>query len=429
MGTGIIGALGSSARRGAGLRSTILVVDDLPRPRRALAAELVDAGFRVLEASDGVEGWESFRRNRPDLVITDMVMPHSDGMELLNRVRAHSEVPVIMFTAYGSVESAVSALKAGADEFVASADVELDELVELVRGALRRDKERQEPPDLERRLAGKSRSMVRMRARIAALAPLSTPVLVSGEPGTGRDTVVGALHEFGSTAGRPFIRIDAGAFGSGDSIPRGGAVYLDGVERLSPESQERWSKWVEATRAVEGSEAPRILASASDRLAARIGDGSFDRDLGTALLRFHIQLPPLSERAEDIPRIAEALVERLGEAIGRRRIRLSSSAQEFLTALRWPGNVAQLERALERAIAFTRDPEIRREAVEEVVAELEESVASIRQQRTADGRDALMDALRESGGNVTQTAELLGKSRASVYRLIEKHGIPLVRRS
>jgi DNA-binding NtrC family response regulator len=105
---------------------TVLVVDDQARARRALAAELEDAGFQVLEAGDGEEAWDCFQNERPDLVITDMVMPRADGLELLSRVRSRSETPVLIFTAYGSVESAVSALKGGAQEFVVSPDVEVE---------------------------------------------------------------------------------------------------------------------------------------------------------------------------------------------------------------------------------------------------------------------------------------------------------------
>lgn len=393
----------------------------------ALVAELVDAGFDVFEAPDGEKAWACFRKVQPDLVVTDMVMPSSDGMELLNRVRAHSEVPVIMFSAYGSVDTAVSALKAGADEFVASSDLDFVELVELVKNTLARH-DREEPDELKTRLTGSSQAMKRLRGRVAALAPLSNPVLVTGEPGTGRDTVVSALHDLGSTGGRPLFRIDASRFGRRDSIPEKGAVYLDGVENLSAETQGIWAAYL--GRAQVGlREGARILVSASDGLATRIANGDFDRKLGGTLLRFQIHIPPLRDRPEDVPPLADALVKRLASELGRRRVRLSAPATELLVQQRWPGNVRQLERVLERAVAFSKGRDIRRSVVEEVLSDVEESVASIRERRSAEEREALLSALRETGGNVSQTADILRRSRPAVYRLIEKYDIPLLRRS
>ena len=131
------------------MRSSVLVVDDRQSSRRALAAELQDAGFEVIEAEDGSHGWSRFCAHTPDLVITDMVMPNSDGIELLTRIRARSEVPVVVFTAHGSIEAAVTALKGGADEFVASADMEAEELVGLASRLL----EAAAPADLSSRIA------------------------------------------------------------------------------------------------------------------------------------------------------------------------------------------------------------------------------------------------------------------------------------
>lgn len=405
----------------------VLVVDDQARPRRALAAELEDAGFRVVQASDGVEAWESFRRDRPDLVITDMVMPHSDGMDLLNRIRTHSEVPVILFTAYGSVESAVAAIKGGADEFVVSRDVELDELVSLVARALEQHSS-PKSPDLETRLVGKSKTMARVREQVSGLAPLRTPVLVSGEPGTGRDTVVAALHELGTTAGTKLAHIDGASFSPGDRLPETGAIYVDGVEHLSAEAQAFWAKHLAAARG-NRSAMCRVFVSTTENLPARLDAGSFDRALGQALVRFHIHLPPLRRRSQDIPELARTFAARIGSSLGRRQIRLSAEATSFLSQQRWPRNVKQLERLVERAIAFSRGREIKREGVRRAFAELEESLARIREDHEANERNALLRAIRETGGNVTQTAEILGKSRSAVYRLIEKNGIRLDRPS
>jgi DNA-binding NtrC family response regulator len=171
----------------------------------------------------------------------------------------------------------------------------------------------------------------------------------------------------------------------------------------------------------------RVLASCECSLAARVGDGGFDRLLGESLLRFQIHVPPLRARPEDIPEIASSLLDRLGRGVGRRGMRLSAEAADLLVRRKWPGNVRELEATLERAIAFSRSRDLRRSVLEDVLAETEESLASIRRHRSEVEREALLAAIRTTGGNVTQTAELLGKSRSAIYRLIEKHGIPLDR--
>jgi len=190
------------------MRGHVLVVDDQLRARRLLVTELRDAGFEVSEAGNGEEGWEAFRSRRPDVVITDMVMPRADGLELLKRIRAQSEVPVILFTGYGTPQAAANAFKAGADDFVCSPDVEIDDLVALVSDAISGSAPAEARPALESRLVGKSRAIARVRERLSGLAPLETPVLLVGEPGTGRDTAARILHDLGSTFGSEFVRLE-----------------------------------------------------------------------------------------------------------------------------------------------------------------------------------------------------------------------------
>lgn len=408
------------------MRGTVLVVDDRARPRRALATELEDAGFEVVQAADGVEAWELFCQHAPDVVITDMVMPHSDGLDLLGQIRSRSDVPVILFTARGTVQTAATAFKAGADDFVSSADVDVEDLVALVENAIAGARPSPDFPGLETRLVGSSRAMSRLRERISGLAPLRTPVLVSGEPGTGRDTVARALHELGATAGGELIQIDAGSFSPDAGVPECTAVYLDGIEQLPPEAQSFWAERLACAEADGFRSGPRILASTSDPVTVRVHEEDAYQELRGVLLRFALELPPLRALREDVPDIADALTKRLGAAVGR-QIRLSAAARDFLATQRWPGNVQQLELLLERAIAFSRGRQIRRQLVKELLVEIEDNLASIREQRTALERDALLRAIQQTGGNVTHAAEILGKSRASVYRLMEKHGLPLSR--
>jgi DNA-binding NtrC family response regulator len=408
------------------MRPTVLVVDDRERPRQALATELEDAGFDVVQASDGAQAWEIFRRSEPDAVVTDMVMPQSDGLELLGRIRSRSDVPVILFTAHGTVQAATTAFKRGADDFVSSPDVEIEDLVSIVTRAVAGAHDHEPASELERRLAGRSRAMQKLRERIAGLAPLRTPVLVAGEPGSGRDTVVTAIHELGATAGGELLRIDAASFSPGAGVRPAAAVYLDGIERLSPSGQAYWATAVARAEQRGFRDPPRILASTADPFTSRLREGDTFQELRGLLLRFALELPPMRVIGDDVAVVAQALVARLGAAVGR-QVRLSPAARDFVATRRWPGNVRQLEKVMERAITFTRGRQIRRGLIEELLDESEESLASIRARRLSLERESLLRALQETGGNVSHAAERLGKSRPAVYRLIAKHGIPLAR--
>ena len=406
------------------MRGTVLVADDQTQARRALANELRDAGFDVCEAENGAQAWERFRGRSPDVVITDLVMPRSDGLDLLSRIRAVSEVPVILFTAHGTAQAATAAFKGGADDFVCSPDLDIDDLVALVANAVSRTGTGVPPPDLALRLVGESRAMRRTRERLAGLAPLRTPVLISGESGTGRDTAARALHELGSSAGEAWLVLDPDnpRMHPGRAIPA--AVYLDEIDRFDADSRAWWTKIIDDAESDGFRRRPRILASTVAPLPTLGADAAFAQGIGRVLLRFALELPPLRILQEDVPAIAESLAERIGASVGR-SLGLSPSACAFLAEQRWPGNVTQLERVLERAISYSRGRQIRRDVVEEVFADLADSLDTIRERGAIREREELLHALESSRGNISRTAEKLNRSRAAVYRLIDKHGIPL----
>ena len=408
------------------MRGTVLVADDQPLARRALATELKDAGFDVCEAENGAEAWERFRGRQPDVVITDMVMPRSDGLDLLSRIRAVSEVPVILFTAHGTAQTAAAAFKGGADDFICSPDVEIDDLVALVENAVSRTGPTAPHPDLANRLVGESKAMRRTRERLSGLAPLRTPVLVAGERGSGRDTAVLALHELGATAGEDLVRLEPRAYRLDPNRAIPAAVYLDDIDRLDADGRAYWQKIIAETEADGFRRRPRVLASTAVPLPTLSADEAFAQGVGRVLLRFAIEIPTLGMLREDVPQIAAALVKRIGVSVGR-KIRLSPAANSFLAEQRWPGNVSQLARVLERAVSYSRGRQIRREVVAECFGDLADSLDTIRQRGSIREREELMHALETTRGNISRTAEKLDKSRAAVYRLIEKHGISLQR--
>lgn len=405
---------------------TVLVVDDQALPRQALANELSDAGFLVVQAQDGEEAWQRFAESPPDVVITDMLMPRSDGLELLGRIRERSEVPVILFTARGSIQNATAAIKSGAQEFVAAPDVALEDLVQLVRDAANHSSPSSEHPDLEKRFVGHSRALQKLRERLSGLAPLRTPVLVCGESGTGRSAAIRALHELGATAGGNLVRLTPETPRPDSRLPQPSAVHLAGVDDFPEAAQREWTERLLGAEREGWKRGPRILASAADTPGVLAKDAQFERGPGRALLRFALELPPLRTIREDIPPIARHLVEQIGARLGR-RIGISPAAQQLLAEQRWRGNSAEMARLLERAITFSRGRQIRRELVADLLRELEEDVGTLRAQRAVREREQLIQALRDTGGNISRSAELLQRSRSAVYRLIEKYEIPLRR--
>jgi DNA-binding NtrC family response regulator len=375
----------------------------------------------VNQAADGVEAWEWFCREQPDVVVTDLVMPNSDGHELLRRIRSCSDVPVIMFSAQGTMAAAVSALKAGADDFVSSLDVSMDDLIGLVCKAASGGVDRPAMDDLSDRLIGDSPAMQNARTKLAGVAPLITPVLVLGESGSGRDAAIQAVHETGSTAGTRLIRFDCADYVPAHGLPDTGAVYLDRIDRLSAPAQDYLSGRLREFQRRDYESSPRVLASAAPIF--RLDQTTdFDAYLRGSLVRFPVELPPLRERVDDIPATADYLVTRLAESMNR-RIELSESAREYLKGRTWQRNVKQLEELLERAVAFSRERYIRRERLVELVADFEDSLESIRKKHSVRERDSLISSLNQTGGNISRTADQMKKSRGAVYRLIDKHGI------
>jgi DNA-binding NtrC family response regulator len=275
---------------------------------------------------------------------------------------------------------------------------------------------------LASRLVGRSRSVRSLRERIEGLAPLWIPVLLRGEPGSGRASAAALLHAFGPTARGELVRLDAAKLGPEARLPFLGSVYLEDVERLPRRAQAWWLERLRRPRAPGGgvrwlaaTAAPASLCAAAD----------FERELARDLERFAIRVPPLRERKADLPLLVADLCARLGRAVGRERVRLSPQALELLAHCHWPGNVRELEDVIGRAIAFSATPLVGRRVLEDVLAERGESGGALRAARALHERELLLAELRAAGGNVARTAETLGRSRTAVYRLIAKHEIPL----
>ena len=354
--------------------STILVVDDRIEARALIATELEEAGFRVIEAADGAKGFAQFRRESPDLVVSDVRMPGADGIQLLRRIREVSRVPVILLSGHADIPTAVTAMKRGAQEFLTFPD-DLDFVIERAKELLRDTRRSAQTAKLEEVIAGRSARMRRVRERIQGLAPLPVHVLVCGESGTGRDLAVTALHQLSPNSELPLLALAACSPAAAKPPTAIRAVYLDGVGRLPPDAQLRW---LHRLREADGRNVPsplRVYASTAEDLAGRAREDSFHPELASRLLRFTIDLPPLRDHLEDIAPLLSVLVPRIGARLGRGRVRVLPSAIARLKQHPWAGNVRELSEAVERLIAFTPGGVISRAQVDQVLRATPESVS------------------------------------------------------
>jgi two-component system response regulator PilR (NtrC family) len=402
---------------------TILLADDQSSTRAHLAGRLLDAGFAVVEARDGLEAWDQFVAHGPDLVLTDLRMPRCDGLELLERVRAQSAVPVIILTAYGDVPTAVRAMKAGAEEFLSFDGLDVSQLVERIHRLVRSSAGGDLARALDRRIVGDSRGMRRARERIAGLLAVRTPVMIVGEPGTGRRHVARAMHDLGSDADAEFIHVVCAQDPPPGRLLRRGTVYLDQSQLLSAENQRRWLGWSE--RSARGEPVARVISSSTplpdaERLAilARLRS-----PIAEQATRLRVVLPRLADRLEDLPALCNHLIEQHASDLGRPQIELDSGALEVLRGYPWPGNVRELAEVLELLVAFAPRLRVGADAVADAMRQAHQEVSDFREQRDRQQRDELVAALRESGGNLTHAADRLGISRGAVRHRARKFGL------
>jgi len=399
----------------------VLLVDDRAEARALVAGDLSQAGLAVVEARDGIEAWNRFRAEAPDLVVSDLRMPRADGIELLRRIRGISSVPVILLTAYADVATAVEVMKGGAQEFFTFPE-DLERMIARARELAFASASRPEDERLAQWVAGRSIAMRRVRERIRALAGLRVPVLVRGEPGSGRDQVARAIHLCGGSGDAPFVALRAGGAAPAPRIAAGGAFYLDEISRFSVPEQAHWYERLRGAEA-EAAGAPRVLACASEDLGERAREAGFHPGLAEKLQRFALLLPPLRERLEDIAQLAPLLAARIGAAMGRPAVQLDRGALALLREQQWPGNVRELASVLERLVAFSAHGAITRERVREVLGESPDSVDSLRLRREHQQREELVALLAVCRGNLAEVARRQGLSRGAVIYRVQKHGL------
>lgn len=375
--------------------SEVLVVDDEEDIRELIALSLLRLGLACDTAGSVAEARALLDSRRYRLCLTDMRLPDGDGLELVETIQArYPGLPVAVITAFGSIDTAIRALKLGAFDFVTK-PVELKALRELVTHALRLDA-KAEPAEASngRRLIGSSAALAQLRAQIAKLARNQAPVFIHGESGTGKEVIANLIHAQGARAGGPFVPVNCGAispelmesefFGhrkgsfTGANTDKeglfqaanGGTLFLDEVGELPLAMQVKLLRAIQerAVRPV-GAHAEvtvdvRILSASHRDLAQLVAEGKFRQDLFFRINVITLRVPPLRERIEDIPELATHILRRLAEREGSAPRRLSAAAIVRLQQYAFPGNVRELENLLERACALCDGDEIGMDDIE-----------------------------------------------------------------
>ena len=451
-------------------RNLILVVDDDSSLRRVMKMQLEEAGYDVALAADGGEAREIIDRRHPKLVITDLRMPISDGMDLLRYVREERlETTVIIITAFATVETAVQAMKAGAYDYVTK-PIDYDALVLAVHRAMERQNLLEEVRNLRTALdqkygfeniVGHSKALLRVLEMASRVAQHDSTVLIRGETGTGKELLARAIHHNSRRRSKPFVTINCGAipkelleselFGytrgafSGAYAPKagkiemadGGTLFLDEVGELPLDMQVKLLRLLQhgeldkigatGTAVVD----VRVIAATNRDLQAMIEDGTFREDLYYRLAVVPLLLPPLRERREDIPELVQHLFRKMKERHGLPALRLSSAVNSALARYGWPGNVRELENVIERMVVLASGDEVTTADLPEEIGaskaasggpfllDLPEQGVSLE----AVERDLLLRALEKFNWNQTQAARYLDISRRTLIYRMEKHGL------
>lgn len=377
--------------------STILVVDDKEMMRDSVAGTLRRAGFDVVVADNAVAALEQVRQSRPDAVVSDLKMPGMTGIDLLERIRRVDEdLPVVLMTAFGSIETAVEAMRQGAFDYLTK-PFEGDELIITVKRALSHGNLVREnallrstvspgpaghvPQGLDR-ILGSSPAMRRVKAQIEAVADSQGTVLITGESGSGKEVVARAVHELSSRKTCPFLAVNCaalseslleselfgherGAFTGADRLRKGrfeladgGTLLLDEVSEISPQIQAKLLRILQE-RAFErvGSSMTigidvRVVATSNRDLPRAAARGDFRQDLFFRLNVLPIHLPPLRDRLEDVPALATHFVREICAREGLEPVELDPEAVRLLTTYQWPGNVRELQNICERGVVL-----------------------------------------------------------------------------
>jgi len=444
-------------------RGTVLVVDDEKSIRDSLRMVLEYEGYRVLEAAGGDEALAAARRSSPHAILLDIKMPEMDGLEVLGSLRERGyEMPVIVVTGHGDIDTAIEATKKGAFDFFEK-PLQRDRVLLSLRNALESYQLQQESGALRNQpdeLIGSSTNLRGLRETIAKAAPANATVLIVGESGTGKELVARALHRQSARSERPLIQVNCAAIpdelieselfghekGSFTGAVRkqvgkfvladNGTIFLDEIGDMSPRTQAKvlrvlQSGEVEPVGAQQIADVDvRVIAATNRNLEEEMAEGRFREDLFYRLNVIPIQTPPLRQHLEDIPELVDYFVRRYVTINNCRSKEFSEGAITFLKGLPWKGNVRELKNVLERVLILSSESEITekelvlsigggRRDLSSVVA----TAQTLKEFREAAERLFLVEQLERHEWNVTRTAQSIGTPRSNLYKKMEQYGI------
>ncbi|MBI1791401.1 MAG: sigma-54-dependent Fis family transcriptional regulator [Acidobacteria bacterium] len=445
----------------------VLVVDDEPGIRRSLAGVLEDEGYRVTAVDSGESALEQVLAQGYELVLLDIWLPGLGGLETLSRIQ---EIPlpdrpaVVMISGHGNIETAVKATKLGAFDFLEK-PLSIEKVMVVASNAISQrrlqieNKSLRESSTAKYRIIGESVPMKALRQQMALMAGTNGRVLIYGESGTGKELVAHALHSMSPRAAEPFVEVNCaaipedlieselfghskGSFTSAHEAKQGkfqkadrGTVFLDEVGDMSLRTQAKVLRALEEQRfePVGATEAVqvdvRVVAATNKHLEEEIERGNFREDLFYRRNVIPFSVPPLRERAEDIPMLADYFLSEFTTAYGRRPKELTPEAYGVLQEYHWPGNVRELRNIIERIVIL--NPQVRVDARHipvpvtrrSVVDKVYDRFGSLQEVRETAEREYILKKLEEANGNVTRTAEALGLERSNLYRKMKTLGI------
>ncbi|HAA55911.1 MAG TPA: DNA-binding response regulator [Myxococcales bacterium] len=458
------------------MKHEILVVDDERSMRRVLHTMLEKQGHQIHTAQDGLEAVSLLAQHPISVLITDIKMPHMDGMALLDHTLTHHpSLPVILITAHGTVDSAVVALKKGAFDYITK-PFDMNEMQQVVEKALHTRelnfKNFQPAPEEVGRydIIGRSRQMMEIYDMISKVADSPSNVLITGESGTGKELIARALHQNSSLCEKPYIAINCaaipqqlmeselfgyekGAFTGATTskagrfeLADGGTLFLDEIGEIPVEMQVKLLRVLQYGdfERVGGIHTMRVnvrlIAATNQDPQEKIKEGSFREDLYYRLNVVPIRLPPLRERRSDIPLLVEHFVERFNKRLKKETEGVTPEALTCLQEYDWPGNIRELENVIERTTLFANGPRITLQDLPEEILQREKnsdvyippainydmsmSLPEMwKQQKERLEREMIARALEQTQGNVTKAAEKLGISRKSMQKKMKDLGL------
>jgi DNA-binding NtrC family response regulator len=449
------------------MKGRVLVVDDDADAREALSEALREGGYAVETAADGFKGLGKLPDFGPDLVLTDLKMPGMDGLEFLRKIHSgRSDLAVIVTTAFADVETAVTALKEGAADYLTK-PLDLTVLSVVVAREMDRVRLRREAGALRARLAerysfsnlvGSSPGMQSVLKLLPQVAASKASLLITGEPGTGKELLATTIHEHSPRAKQPFLKLHCAAlaeplleselFGhESGALPAslgrregrlqqadGGTLFLDEIFAIPPALQVRLLRFLRehAFQRMGGEETlhvdVRVIAASDHDLREEIARGSFREDLFYQLNVVNIDLPPLRARPSDILTLAMHFLRKYGSEDGKTFEGFSDQALERLAGYEWPGNVRELENAIAHAVVLASGPRVTAMDLPPSVGPAPVGTAAVRipgSKMEDIERHAILSTLEATRGSTTKAAEMLGMSvRTIQYRLQQYHSAP-----